>query len=464
MKKILIAVTDRDEAIRINNFLEENEYAPFIVTDSTTLVNKIHSNDYGMLLVDFEILETSEMDLSKFIKERPHAIQPLIITPKEKIDRVIALAQKNDFLYIQRPINFSELKFLLDKSESMAVSGAHQPQSDGYFEKKFVGRSEKFKKIAELVKKVAKNDSNILITGETGTGKELVARAIYEMSARASMPFIAVNSSAIPENLLESELFGYKQGAFTDAKKDKKGLIEMADNGTLFLDEIGDLSAGLQAKLLRVLEYKELRRVGDENLRKVNIRIIAATHQDLAKLSKDGKFREDLFYRLNVIQINIPPLRERKEDIPVLLRFFIEKYNKAFGKDVTGIDSRARAILAFYDYPGNVRELENIIQHAFNMAETEIITVNDLPGYLQQVNPFRTLEAHAGHDEKGAKKHDDGEFLLAGVEKATILRAFEKYGENHTKVARALGVSRSTLWRKIKQYKIKVRHADAGDK
>jgi two-component system nitrogen regulation response regulator GlnG/two-component system response regulator HydG len=303
---------------------------------------------------------------------------------------------------------------------------------------------------------VAKSESNILITGETGTGKELISRAIHELSRRAHAPFIAVNCAAIPENLLESELFGYKKGAFSGAVADKKGLIELADKGTLFLDEIGDLSLNLQSKLLRVLEYRELRMLGDETVKNVDIRIIAATNQDLAAMMREKKFREDLFFRLNVININIPPLRERKEDIPLLIRFFIEKYNKLGGRSIVSIDPRAIKLLGFYNYPGNVRELDNIIQHAFAMAHNDILEVEDLPVHLQNLTPYFELASHEEVSDKLAmEKGEATDLLLSVIERNTIIKGFSRYAGNHTKVAKALGISRSTLWRKMKEYKIK---------
>ncbi len=453
MKKTLIAVIDKDEAIRINNFLEENNYAPHIVTDSASLMSKISNRDFDLLILDMPIIQEFELSIARFIKERHAGLRTVVLASKDNLDMAVDFARKYGFSYITKPANMGELKFVLDKIGQEEAGRAAMGVTDDYFRERFIGRSEAVRKIISKVHKVAGNDSNILITGETGTGKELIARAIYELSARAAKPFIAVNSAAIPENLLESELFGYKKGAFTGAGTDKKGLIEMADNGTLFLDEIGDLSMNLQSKILRVIEYGELRRLGDEALRKVNIRVLAATNQDLPELISQKKFREDLFFRLNVIHIHIPPLRERKEDIPLLLRFYIEKYNKVQGKNIMGIDQKARAILMQYDYPGNVRELDNVVQHAFAMAESDMIMTEDLPVHMHDISPFFRLEGHG--QKTGADLETAGDdLLLSKVEKETILKALDRFGSNHTKAAKALGVSRSTLWRKMKEYGI----------
>ncbi|MCX7698378.1 MAG: sigma-54 dependent transcriptional regulator [Candidatus Goldbacteria bacterium] len=449
MKKILIALKDKDESIKINNFLEDNHYSVNIINDPSMLMNIISTKEYNIIILDFQFIEMLELNLIKFLNERYKNINVIIVTTKEAVDKIINLTRETNFNYVTYPINLNEIKFLIDSTEEIS----RKPPPDEFFKEKFIGKSEKIKKILNTIQKISKSDSNVLITGETGTGKELIARIIYETSSRANNAFVAVNSAAIPENLLESELFGYKKGAFTGANTDKKGLIELADNGTLFLDEIGDLSLNLQSKLLRVIEYGELRRLGDEVLRKVSIRVIAATNQDLFKLIKEKKFREDLFFRLNVIHIHIPPLRERREDIPLLIRFFMEKYNKEYERNIIGIDTRAKGILMNYDYPGNVRELDNIIQHAFIMAETDIIRFEDLPIYLQNISPFRRLTQHEQIQDNNQLER---EFLLSDLEKQTIIKAFERFGSNHTKVAKALGISRSTLWRKMKEYDIKI--------
>lgn len=451
-KRITIALTDKDESIKLNNFLESLGYSPNIAFDSNLLMEKITGRSSDALIIDLAIIEGSELNLPKFIGERNPGMAVIIVGAKEHLERSIAIASKRGFRYVVSPINHSEIRYLLEDFFRGRESSAVLQEPEDYFSSVFIGKSESVQKTASKIRKISKSDSNILITGETGTGKELVARSIYEMSGRSGEGFIAVNSSAIPENLLESELFGYKKGAFTGAGADKKGLIELADNGTLFLDEIGDLSPALQAKLLRIIEYKELRRLGDETVKKVNVRVLAATNKDLAKMMSEGAFREDLFFRINVIHIHIPPLRERKEDIPLIFRYLVEKYNKQYRKNIIGIAPNARAVIMNYDYPGNVRELDNAVQHAFAMAEDDTIRLEDLPVYMHGTTSFRTLEAHFG---EGGEGNGAGELLLSEVEKKTIIKALDKFGSNHTKAAAALGVSRSTLWRKMKEYSIK---------
>ena len=311
-----------------------------------------------------------------------------------------------------------------------------------------VGKSQVIKKVFNAAARVAPTDSTVLITGETGSGKEVMANAIHRLSKRADAPFVALNSSAIPETLLESELFGYKKGAFTGANADKKGLLEEANLGTLFLDEIGDMNLSLQAKLLRVLDDGQVRRVGDTENKKVNVRIIAATNKDLRKEIEAGRFREDLFFRLNVVMLNIPPLRDRKEDIPALIRSFLEKYNEESGKDVLRISDEALAVLMNYDYPGNVRELQNTIKHAVVFSDNNIITKAALPPSI----PGQPLLSSGG-SSSGDSVIRGGKFVkISEIEKKLISETLSLTGNNHTVAARYLGISRSTLWRKMKEY------------
>lgn len=289
--------------------------------------------------------------------------------------------------------------------------------------------NEKLLEILSVLPKIAQSDVPVLIEGESGTGKELVATAIKNYSFRSTKPFLKLNCAAIPEALLESELFGYKKGAFTDAKTDKPGLFSIADGGTLFLDEIAEIPVNLQAKLLRAIEIGEIIPVGASKPEKVDVRIIAATNQNLQQLVQEGRFRKDLFYRLNVVYIKIPPLRERKEDIPYLVQHFVEKFNLLKKKKVQGLTDKAMKLLLSYDFPGNVRELKNIIERAFIFVESGYIDVQHLPEYL--------------HSQSLKKEMD---------ERSKILEALEKVRWNRKKAAELLSIDRTTLWRKMKKY------------
>jgi transcriptional regulator with PAS, ATPase and Fis domain len=319
-------------------------------------------------------------------------------------------------------------------------------------------------RIFRLVSKVAQTDSTVLITGESGTGKELVARSIHLQSRRAVGPFVPVNVGAIPESLVESELFGYVRGAFTGAVGDRRGLIEEADGGTLFLDEIGEMPVSVQVKLLRTLESNEVRRLGDNAMRMVDIRVVAATNRDLHADVGARRFREDLYYRLNVVQIDLPPLRDRREDIGLLAAYFLERAGRRAGRAQLEFSPEARALLERYDYPGNVRELENAIEHAVAVVEGTTILPSDLPAALATPRLLpRDATRDAGRAARlpagrvGLREGEDPRDIwsLADIEREHIQRVLRRHGGNSTAAARQLGISRTTLWRKLRQYGLK---------
>jgi len=309
-------------------------------------------------------------------------------------------------------------------------------EKDGFDE--IIGRSLKMRSIFEKIPVIANSDLNVLIEGETGTGKDLLARVIHRYSPRNRKPFITVSCPSIPDTLLESELFGYKKGAFTGAISDKPGKFEICNGGTIYLDEVGDIPLHLQVKLLRVIEEHEFEKLGDNSPIKVDVRIIAATNKNLEEEVKKGNFREDLYYRLNVLNIRLPPLRERKEDIPLLIEHLIDKLSKKRGKEVIGIEEKAMEILCSYEWPGNVRELQNVFEYIFVHINSRVIGVNCLPPYLRQ----RRREVKIGS--------------LSKVEKELIINALRDTGYNKKEVARILGISRTTLWRKMKKYGINI--------
>ena len=319
-----------------------------------------------------------------------------------------------------------------------------------------IGESAKMKEVKMMALKVSKSRSTVLIRGESGTGKELFAHAVHRASPRASDTFIRLNCAAIPKDLLEAELFGYEDGAFTGAKKGgKPGKIELADKGTLFLDEIGDMSLDMQVKLLRVLQEKEIERIGGTKIQKVDVRFIAATHRNLREMVQRGEFREDLYYRLNVFEIDIPPLRDRKEDMIHITEFLIKKLNGELGSNVISLDERVRDIFMEHDWPGNIRELENVLERAMNVIEGMIIQVYHLPAYLRKKN----LEEELNHEifTMDQEKHETSYLLQAEVESAekrAITRALEKTAGNVKEAAELLGIHRASLYRKIEKYEM----------
>ncbi|SPD71877.1 PAS domain S-box protein [uncultured Desulfobacterium sp.] len=300
-----------------------------------------------------------------------------------------------------------------------------------------VSRNPGMHKIFRILPQVAESDSTVLIQGETGTGKELLARAIHGLSPRRGKPFIAVNCGALPDTLLESEIFGYKKGAFTDAARDKPGFLSTAEEGTILLDEVGDLSAAFQVRLLRVLQDKTYQPLGATKPIKANVRIIAATNRDLADLVEKGLFRQDLFYRINIIRLTLPPLKERREDIPMLVKHFIGRFNRLKGKSVTGISQEALSILMFHDYPGNIRELENIIEHAFVLCPEGEIQIHCLPENLRVSTPRPVMPGSM-------------DAAIKSTETQVILDTLERNSYNQLATARELGIHKSTLFRKIK--------------
>jgi PAS domain S-box-containing protein len=325
-----------------------------------------------------------------------------------------------------------------------AIEVLKRELSEKYTLGDIISKNHLIREIFAILPNIAESDSTVLIQGPSGTGKELFAKAIHNLSQRKTKPIIQVNCGALPDALLESELFGYVKGAFTDAKRDKPGRFALAHGGTMFLDEVGDMSPSLQVKLLRVLQEKEYEPLGSTSPKKTDVRIIAAANKDLSKLVSEGKFRDDLFYRLNVVRIDLPPLSQRREDIPLLINAFIQKFNARMGKQVSGLSEQALRFLLDHDYPGNVRELENIIEHAFVLCRGDWIELDCLP---------KELTADRGKREKSPHPVEEGT-PLARAEAEVIEETLKKHEGNRLKTARELGVDRTTLWRKIKRYRL----------
>ncbi len=315
-----------------------------------------------------------------------------------------------------------------------------------------VSKSKEMHRLFVVLEQVAQSDSTVLLQGESGTGKELFARAIHSLSARSKGPLVIINLGALPDTLVESELFGHKAGAFTDARADRIGRIAAAEKGTLFLDEIGDLSSHLQVRLLRVLQEKTYEPLGSNKTVHADIRIVAATNKDLTELVKKGLFREDLYYRINVVKLTLPPLRERREDVPLLVDHFLERFNRLSGKEIAGVSQEVLSILMAYDFPGNVRELENIIEHGTVLCQGELIEGQHLPDYLQPAHSFKETGNHKSVSSKRVKWVD--------MERGFILQVLRENNWNRQAAARELGIGRQTLWRRVKRLNIQVPKED----
>jgi two-component system response regulator AtoC len=376
----------------------------------------------------------------------------IVMSAYGTVDTAIEAMKLGAYDYISKPFKPDEIILTLRKAEEREQLRREnqllrEEVAKEYSFENIVSKNEEMQKIFEVIKKVSHYKSTVLITGESGTGKELVARALHYNSDRSQNPFVAVNCGAIPENLLESELFGHAKGAFTDAIRTKKGLFEEADCGTLFLDEIGELPGQLQVKLLRVLQDGQIRRIGESKPIQIDVRIVAATVKDLQKEVNEGHFREDLFYRLNVLPVHIPPLRERKEDIPLLIHHFIGKYNQAMNKNVAGVDHRAMETLIGYKWYGNVRELENTIERAIVLSEKNHIGSDNLPAEIQNFKEDILIET-LPDEEYSIKK------ASKSLEIKLIQKALRKTKGNHTHAARLLEISHRALLYKIKEYGI----------
>ena len=440
-KKIL--VIDCERAIR-RELLDAMVHPGYdlLEADNASQALKILSREkISIVVLDISQSCDKELDLISFIKVNITACEIIVLAALSEIEIATRAIRYGAYLYLVKPVTPEDLRLVIEKVALRQEKELKYLESQTRLMHDLVGGNEKMQRAIEMADKVARTDSTVLVSGDSGTGKEVFARYIHMKSKRADGPFVAVNCGAIPENLIESEFFGHVKGAFTGAAYDKKGLTEEANQGTLFLDEIGELLPQAQVKLLRFLQDMTVRRVGGNEERIVNVRIIAATNKDLARQVEGGKFREDLFYRLNVIHIHMPPLRERKENIGKLIPFFIIKYAAALDKKPPVLDPNVMAMLQNYSYPGNIRELENIIERAVVLSEGGLITVEDLPPNLLQDRP--RLSA--------AKDEVEEELLsLAELEKRHIQRVLARLNNNQSLAAKTLGLSRTTLWRKIK--------------
>lgn len=444
--KILIVDDERDICRALEFLLKGEGYSVSTALSGEEAIEKVKAEHFDVVLTDLKMERVDGIGVLEKTKELSSDTAVIIMTAFASVESAVEAMKKGAADYIVKPFLNEEIRITVKKvleqrrlvAENIALK---QQLSQRLGCMDFVADSEAMMKIVETLEKVIPTKSNILLLGESGTGKGLLAELIHCNSPRRDRPFISINCSAIPEGLLESELFGYKKGAFTGAVSDKTGLIVMADQGTLFLDEIGDMPLGLQAKILKVLETSEVIPLGDTRPRVVDIRLIAATNQDLEEKIANKTFREDLYYRLNVIEIRIPPLRERKEDIPLLVNHFIRVYSEENKKSVKGIDGNAMRWLMQYSWPGNVRELRNVIERAVVLSQGEYITERDLPDRIK-----RTASEHIEVSTLKAS--------LENYEKNLIQGIYQSRGRNKEETAKALGIDLATLYRKLKKYGI----------
>jgi putative PEP-CTERM system response regulator len=446
-KKVKILVVDDEAIIResLRDWLSDAGYQVLTAEDGFQALKMIEKEKPGIAIVDLVMPGMDGIELLKRAKEISPSIEVIIVTAYGSIPTAITAMKEGAYDYIEKPFCPEKAELLIERlvehqgllEENISL---HQRLEERYRFENIIAKSPKMQQVIEVIKVVAKSNATVLITGESGTGKELVARAIHSQSYRKDKPFIAVSCAALPESLLESELFGHEKGAFTGAHVQRRGKFEIANRGTLFLDEIGEMSANIQVHLLRVLEEKEFTRVGGNELIKVDVRVISATNKDMKKAVASGQFREDLYYRLNVVTIELPPLRERKEDIPLLAQHFLKKFAVENQKEITGFSPEASDFLLKYDWPGNVRELENAIERAIILAKNSYIDAADMP----QENLQLVQSTPVGKS-------------LEEVEKEHILNVLSETGGNYSQAARILGISRITLYNKMRNFGLSVK-------
>ena len=450
--KILIAEDERIQRELLEGFLKKEGFEVEAASNGREALLKLKDQLFDIALLDYKMPDFDGLQTLREVRRLYPDLPAVMMTAYGTVETAVASMKEGALDYLTKPIDLEELllKFqkILERStliqENRTLKERLQEQLPYHH---IVYGSPEMEEVMGLVARVAPSQATVLVRGESGTGKELIANAIHYASTRASKPLVKVNCSAIPETLLESELFGHEKGAFTGAIQRRVGRFEEAESGTLFLDEIGDLSPGIQVKLLRILQEKEFQRVGSNLPLKADVRVITATHRNLEESIKKGYFREDFYYRLNVISIHLPPLRERKGDIPLLIDHFLKKYSKENQKTVSDISKEARGLLLRYPYPGNIRELENLIERAVVLCRGEAITTQDLPFHLREEKPEGLLQLPT--KEKSLPE------ILEDVEKDRIIKALHQHHGVQTKAAGGLGLSERMLRYKMKKYGIR---------
>ncbi len=463
-EKMSILVIDDEPVVcdSCERFLGEEGYRVETVLKGSDGLKILGEKEYDIVITDLKMPEISGMEVLEYVKKSNPDIQVIIITGYSTIENAVESIKKGAFDYIPKPFTPEELLSVvreasIKRMQTLEKIYQYETSPHKYGFDNIIGISDKMQSVYELIEKVAQSDATVLITGESGTGKELTARAIYNHSRRKDQQFIAVDCNTLAQSILESELFGHKKGSFTGASSEKRGIFEIADSGTLFLDEISNIPFDTQSKLLRVLEEHEFRPVGSESEKKVDIRLIAATNRELKLMIEKEKFREDLYYRLNVFSINMPPLRERREDIPLLAYHFLRQICQSLDKRVKGFSSEAMEILIRYEWPGNVRELRNVVERLVLMADGEVLSSERLPDIIDREETNQEFAVPKTNEELKSIKKEAREKAVEEIEKMFVLDALSRNDWNATRAADETGMQRTNFQAIIKKYNIKLR-------
>lgn len=447
---IRMLIVEDKEAMRqsLARLFSEKGHEVVEAASGAEALERFNEMETDLVITDLQMGEVDGLQVLREIKKRAPQTPVLMVTAFGSVEGAVEAMRQGAFDYLLKPFSLTEIEAKVEKAleqRRLLTENRYLRETLSHTVGRMIGRSERMQQVYRLIEKVAPNTAPVLILGETGTGKELVAREIHQGGARKEGPFIAVNCGAIPENLLESELFGYEKGAFTGASSQKKGRLELAEGGTLFLDEIGELPLPLQVKLLRFLQEREIQRVGGTKTIRVDVRLVAATNRDLKQEIEEHRFREDLYYRIRVIEIHLPPLRERHGDIPELAAYFLQKFSRELHKNLD-ILPEALDLMTLYAWPGNVRELENVIERAAVLAEGEIIKPGDLPPELQLISA--PAASHGESREAGLTER------LEMIERDIIRKTLEETTGNQTQAARVLRLHRSSLQYKMRKYRL----------
>ena len=442
-----ILIVDDEKGIRdgLKLFLKREGHLAFTAEDGKEALEILEKNDIDLVISDLRMPHINGDELLAFIKKDYPGVKVIILTGHGTVENAVEAMRNGAYDFLIKPLNLEKLGLIVKRALSqrqLEIDNRLLKKKLNVFSSQMIGKSDKMIKISNLIEQVAPSKTSVLILGENGVGKEVIANLIHDFSNRKSNPFIKVHCAALSENLLESELFGHEKGAFTGAIKEKKGRFELANKGTIFLDEIGEISPNIQVKLLRVIQEKSFERVGGEKTINVDVRIIAATNRNLKKEVEEGRFREDLYYRLNVVQITVPPLRERKEDILLMMSSFIQNFSEENDKNIKEITKKAKTALYNYNWPGNVRELKNVLEAAVVLSKDGVIDINDLPPYLKN------------EDEQGNFLKIKMPATMDEIEKEAIISTLALANGNKSKTAEMLNMNRKTLYAKLNELEI----------